>query len=195
MGWGALLEEMNIPKEMITELNKDVNRLQIITERFSKIGSSAELHQVDLRNTVSEALSYVQKRISPSISVTMNAPTDSLPVYINEALFGWVIENLVRNAADAMDKEKGSIHLTLFQEEARIIVDVQDNGKGIPKSNWKTVFKPGYTTKMRGWGLGLTLVKRIVEEYHRGSIYVKHSENDKGTTFRIELKAGIHPGV
>jgi signal transduction histidine kinase len=188
MGWGALLESQNVPAAYIDELNKDVNRLQIITERFSKIGSAAELKEVDIRLTVQESLEYVKKRISSKIKVSVQVPSRTTTVAINEALFGWVIENLVRNAADAMEEE-GSIEVLVGSEPNKVIIEVKDSGKGIPKANWKTVFKPGYTTKSRGWGLGLSLVKRIVEEYHKGNIFVKQSEIGKGTTFRIELKS------
>ncbi len=188
MGWGALLETQNVPPAYIEELNKDVQRLQIITERFSKIGSEAELKQVDIRKTIQESLDYVKKRISSKIQVSIQLPSRTTTVAINEPLFGWVIENLVRNAADAME-ENGAIEVLVGSELNKVVIEVKDSGKGIPKNKWKTVFKPGYTTKSRGWGLGLSLVKRIVEEYHRGAIFVKHSEMDKGTTFRIELKS------
>jgi nitrogen-specific signal transduction histidine kinase len=188
MGWGALLETQNVPAAYITELNKDVQRLQIITERFSKIGSAAELTEVDIRSTISESLDYVQKRISSKIHVQVQLPSRTTTVAINEALFGWVIENLVRNAADAIG-ESGSIEVLVGSEAHKVIVEVKDSGKGVPKNKWKTVFKPGYTTKARGWGLGLSLVKRIVEEYHKGHIFIKQSELGKGTTFRIELKS------
>ena len=188
MGWGALLETQNVPPAYIEELNKDVQRLQIITERFSKIGSEAELKQVDIRKTIQESLDYVKKRISSKIQVSIQLPSRTTTVAINEPLFGWVIENLVRNAADAME-ENGTIEVLVGSELNKVVIEVKDSGKGIPKNKWKTVFKPGYTTKSRGWGLGLSLVKRIVEEYHKGVIFVKSSELDKGTTFRIELKS------
>jgi signal transduction histidine kinase len=187
MGWGALLETQGVDESVINELNKDVQRLQIITERFSKIGSTAELKKVDLRLTIDEALQYVQKRISSQIKVVRHFPSAAIPVDLNEPLFGWVIENLVRNAADAME-ESGQIDVRIFTENGKVIVELEDNGKGIPKNKWKTVFKPGYTTKARGWGLGLSLVKRIVEEYHKGHIFVKNSEPGKGTIFHIDLK-------
>ena len=187
MGWGALLESQGVDESFIQELNKDVQRLQIITERFSKIGSIAELKQVDIRHTVDEALQYVQKRISSQIVVAQQFPSHAVWVDLNEALFGWVIENLVRNAADAME-EQGKITVGLREESGKVILLLEDTGKGIPKNKWKTVFKPGYTTKARGWGLGLSLVKRIVEEYHKGHIAVVPSEQGKGATFKIELK-------
>jgi signal transduction histidine kinase len=187
MGWGALLETQGVEKSYIEELNKDVHRLQIITERFSKIGSQAELKEVDLRNTIQEAVDYVQKRVSKQIQFEKHLPTQPVVLKINEPLFGWVIENLVRNAADAMG-ESGRIEIRIFNDEQWVHVELSDTGKGIPKNKWKTVFKPGYTTKPRGWGLGLSLVKRIVEEYHKGFIYVFKSEEGQGTTFRIDLK-------
>jgi signal transduction histidine kinase len=164
-----------------------VNRLQIITERFSKIGSQAELKEVDLRTTIQEAVDYVQKRVSKHIQFEKHLPTQPVVLKVNEPLFGWVIENLVRNAADAMG-ESGIIEIRIFTDEQWVHVELRDTGKGIPKNKWKTVFKPGYTTKPRGWGLGLSLVKRIVEEYHKGHIYVIRSEEGAGTTFRIDLK-------
>jgi signal transduction histidine kinase len=187
MGWGALLESQGVEKSYIEELNKDVNRLQIITERFSKIGSQAELKEVDLRTTIQEAVDYVQKRVSKHIQFEKHLPTQPVVLKVNEPLFGWVIENLVRNAADAMG-ESGIIEIRILTDEQWVHVELRDTGKGIPKNKWKTVFKPGYTTKPRGWGLGLSLVKRIVEEYHKGHIYVIRSEEDAGTTFRIDLK-------
>jgi signal transduction histidine kinase len=187
MGWGALLETQGVEKAYIEELNKDVQRLQIITERFSKIGSQAELKEVDLRNTIQEAVDYVQKRVSKQILFERHLPTQPVVLKINEPLFGWVIENLVRNAADAMG-ESGKIEIRIFNDEQWVHVELSDTGKGIPKNKWKTVFKPGYTTKPRGWGLGLSLVKRIVEEYHKGFIYVSKSDEGQGTTFRIDLK-------
>jgi signal transduction histidine kinase len=187
MGWGALLESQGVEKSYIEELNKDVNRLQIITERFSKIGSQAELKEVDLRTTIQEAVDYVQKRVSKHIQFEKHLPTQPVVLKVNEPLFGWVIENLVRNAADAMG-ESGVIEIRIFTDEQWVHVELRDTGKGIPKNKWKTVFKPGYTTKPRGWGLGLSLVKRIVEEYHKGHIYVIRSEEDAGTTFRVDLK-------
>jgi signal transduction histidine kinase len=187
MGWGALLETQGVADAYIQELNKDVQRLQVITERFSKIGSAAELKRVDIRNTIDEALEYVQKRISSKIAVVKHFPVHAIWVDLNEALFGWVIENLVRNAADAME-ESGRIEVRMTVENGKVIVVLEDSGKGIPKNKWKTVFKPGYTTKARGWGLGLSLVKRIVEEYHKGHIQVVQSEQGKGATFRIDLR-------
>ncbi len=187
MGWGALLETQGVDEAFIHELNKDVQRLQVITERFSKIGSAAELKKVDIRTTINEALQYVQKRISSRIVVEQHFPSQPIWVEVNEALFGWVIENLVRNAADAME-ESGRIDVRLILENGKVVITLEDSGKGIPKNKWKTVFKPGYTTKARGWGLGLSLVKRIVEEYHKGHIQVSNSELGKGTTFKIDLK-------
>lgn len=187
MGWGALLETQGVEKAYIEELNKDVQRLQIITERFSKIGSQAELKEIDLRTAIQDAVDYVQKRVSRHIQFDVHLPTQPVVLKINEALFGWVIENLVRNAADAMG-ESGKIEIRVLQDEQWVKVELSDTGKGIPKNKWKTVFKPGFTTKPRGWGLGLSLVKRIVEEYHKGHIYVVRSEEGVGTTFRIDLK-------
>ena len=174
--------------EALIEFDKDVDRLRVITDRFSSIGSEPQLTNHNLTDVIDEIVIYLQKRLSTKITMTVASfPNRDIEAKINQSLFAWVIENLCKNAADAMEG-KGSIHLSVLRaNEGRIAIDVQDTGKGIPKSQVKYVFRPGYTSKKRGWGLGLTLAKRIIEQYHRGKIFVKQSESNKGTTFRIYL--------
>ena len=167
------------------EIEKDINRLETITERFSKIGSKPQLDKHDIKEVLQHAVDYMRTRTSRKIIFTLKSET-SVDVKCNVALFEWVVENLIRNAADAMEGE-GQINIHVFDQSQFVYIDIEDTGKGIPKSKFKTVFKPGYTTKKRGWGLGLSLTKRIIENYHGGKIFVKGSEIDKGTTFRIVL--------
>lgn len=187
MAWVEVLRETYPDDELIPEMGQDVNRLQLIAERFSKIGSLPECKPEDLGEIVSHVVTYIGKRTSNKVSLSTNLPDGPLMVNVCAPLFEWVIENLCKNAIDAMEG-KGSILLTARDEGQLVTIEVSDTGKGIPKGNLRTVFKPGYTTKARGWGLGLALCKRIVEEYHHGSIFVKSSELGRGTTFRIELK-------
>ncbi len=188
MAWIELLREENVDPQIINEFEKDIQRLEKITERFSKIGSKPELHAEDLRKTIVSTVTYLQTRTSQKVQFDMNFPTDkAFRSPHNPALLSWVIENLCKNAIDAMENN-GRIKLTLTTNNGHIYFDVADNGKGIPKSQFKTIFAPGYTTKKRGWGLGLSLAKRIVENYHQGKIFIKSSEIGKGTTFRIVLK-------
>lgn len=187
IAWMELLELKNIDPVLIDEMKKDVSRLETITERFSKIGSVPSLDNVQLSNVVQSTVNYLQARVSNKVKFSFDAGNaKDIKVPLNVPLFEWVIENLCKNAVDAMDGE-GSIHIQLTDVTQYVFVDVSDTGKGIPKSKFKTVFQPGYTTKQRGWGLGLSLVKRIVEDYHKGKIFVKRSESGKGTTFRIVL--------
>ncbi|WP_420577108.1 sensor histidine kinase [Ekhidna sp.] len=174
--------------EALLEFDKDVDRLQVITDRFSSIGSEPQLTRLNIVDTIDEIVIYLQKRLSTKIQLTVTAfPNREIEARIHQSLFAWVIENLCKNAADAMDG-KGSININILRaNEGRIAVDVKDTGKGIPKSKINRVFRPGYTSKKRGWGLGLTLAKRIIEQYHQGKIFVKQSEMNKGTTFRIYL--------
>lgn len=174
--------------EALLEFDKDVDRLQVITDRFSSIGSEPQLTRLNIADTIDEIVIYLQKRLSTKIQMTVTAfPNREIEARIHQSLFAWVIENLCKNAADAMDG-KGSIQINILRaNEGRIAVDVKDTGKGIPKSKINRVFRPGYTSKKRGWGLGLTLAKRIIEQYHQGKIFVKQSEMNKGTTFRIYL--------
>ena len=187
MAWVEVLRETYPDDELIPEMGQDVSRLQLIAERFSKIGSLPECKPEDLSEIASHVIAYISKRTSNKVSLSTRLPDGPLMVNVCAPLFEWVIENLCKNAIDAMEG-KGSIVLTARDEGSLVSIEVSDTGKGIPKGNLRTVFKPGYTTKKRGWGLGLALCKRIVEEYHHGSIFVKSSELGRGTTFRIELK-------
>lgn len=186
MAWTQYLELTGADKEVCTEIDKDVKRLSVIADRFSKIGSVPELNLEYLNEVVGNSLDYMKNRISGKVKLTMHLQEDDHGVLISRPLFEWVMENLTKNAVDAMDGQ-GSIDITTGTEKNMAYIEVKDTGKGIPRKNFKTVFNPGFTTKKRGWGLGLTLVKRIIEEYHGGKIYVKQSEPGKGTTFRIEL--------
>jgi signal transduction histidine kinase len=188
MAWVELLKTRNIDPELINEFEKDINRLQKITERFSKIGSKPELTPENLRKTIVSTVVYLQNRTSQKVQFDMQFAHDKeFNTPHNPALISWVIENLCKNAIDAMGNS-GKITLSLQNDDKYIYFDVADNGKGIPKTQFKTVFTPGFTTKKRGWGLGLSLSKRIIEIYHQGQIFVKQSETGKGTTFRIILK-------
>jgi len=175
--------------EVITELNKDIERLEMITARFSSIGSVPQLNEENLYDIIEESVTYLQKRVSTKVKFELSAfPNTDIRADINKPLFAWVIENLCKNSVDAMSGV-GTIEIKILKaNEGKVMVDVSDTGKGIPKSKINSVFQPGYTSKKRGWGLGLTLVKRIIENYHEGKIFVKESEIDKGTTFRIVLK-------
>ncbi len=187
MAWSALLEAQGVDQSIITELNKDVDRLNTITDRFSKIGSVPELKEENVHEVMASAIDYLQSRVSGKVKFSVKSADETQTVHLNVPLFGWVVENLVKNAVDAMVGE-GALNVFIHKEGKRVCIDITDTGKGIPKNNWKTVFEPGYTTKKRGWGLGLSLVKRIVEQYHEGRIYIKTSEPGVGTTFRIELR-------
>lgn len=187
LAWVEILKSQGVDQSLMDEMEKDVNRLRTIAERFSKIGSKAELTQVALNDILDNALAYMRKRTSNKVLITCQyAEGQSYHVAINQPLFEWVIENLCKNAIDAMEGE-GKINVNVSQNNSKVFIDVSDTGKGIPKSKFETVFNPGFTTKKRGWGLGLSLVRRIVEEYHKGKIFVKHSEINVGTTFRITL--------
>lgn len=186
-GWVEVLRETYPGDEMIAEMSKDVKRLELLAERFSKIGSRPELHPENLNDTLEAVARYMQRRVSNRVSLTLRLPEQALIVPLCASLFEWVVENLCKNAVDAMEG-CGSITLSAGEEDERVWIEVQDTGKGIAAKNFKSVFMPGFTTKKRGWGLGLSLAKRIVEEYHGGRIYVKKSQLGQGTTFRIELK-------
>ena len=186
MAWVEVLKETYPDDELIPEMDKDVRRLQRIAERFSKIGSLPEPKPENLNDVIQNVVQYIGRRTSNKVQLNVNMPNHPLIVSMSAPLFEWVVENLCKNAIDAMD-DKGSITLTARDEGDLFSVEVSDTGKGIPKQNFMDVFMPGFTTKSRGWGLGLSLAKRIVEEYHRGRIFVKSSELGKGTTFRIEL--------
>jgi signal transduction histidine kinase len=187
VAWVELLKLKGVDAETLSEIEKDVNRLETITDRFSKIGSKARLEDTDLVSVVRSTLSYIKSRTSPKISFTIKSSSESIIVPINTHLFEWVIENISKNAVDAMEGN-GIISIDINESDKFVSIDISDTGKGIPKSLFKTIFHPGYTSKQRGWGLGLTLSKRIVENYHNGRIFVKSSTLNKGTTFRILLK-------
>jgi two-component system, sporulation sensor kinase D len=186
LAWVELLKLKNVDEKLLTEIAKDTQRLNTIAERFSKIGSKPSLTPVDIRPALENAVTYIRNRSSKKIVITTKIPDKAVFVHLNTPLFEWVIENLCKNAIDAIETA-GKINIEVKTMTKYLIIDVTDSGKGIPKSNFKTVFKPGFTTKKRGWGLGLSLVKRIIEENHDGRIFVKSSELGKGTTFRIQL--------
>ena len=187
MAWMDLLELNGVDKGLLADMGKDIKRLSIIAERFSKIGSKPEMDFVYVNEVLTNATVYMRRRVSNKVKITTHVPEEAVGAMMCLPLVEWVIENLCKNAIDAMDGQ-GSIDIYLKIDAQKCYIDVKDTGKGISRKHFKTVFNPGYTTKKRGWGLGLTLVKRIVEEYHDGKIYVKESEINKGTTFRIELK-------
>ena len=188
MAWTEILKESYPDDELLPELDKDVKRLQLIADRFSKIGSLPELVPTSLTQVMQHVVEYMNRRTSAKVAMVTDFPDDDIIVDANASLFEWVIENLCKNAVDAMEGE-GTITLHLEKADDKAIVEVADTGKGIKKKDLRNVFTPGFTTKKRGWGLGLSLAKRIVEEYHKGKIFVKNSELGKGTTFRIELQA------
>ena len=187
MAWIEILKLQNIDEALIREFEKDTERLERITERFSKIGSKPELFPTNLINTLSSTVNYLKTRSSNKVIFkTSFSEQDDIETPLNAALFSWVIENLCKNAIDAMENS-GTISIDVYKKENQIVIDVTDTGKGVPKSQFKTIFQPGYSTKKRGWGLGLSLAKRIIENYHNGKIFIKWSELGKGTTFRIIL--------
>ena len=186
MAWSEYLALTGTDPEVTKEIDKDVRRLSTIAERFSKIGSNPELQLEYLNDRVGSSLEYMRSRISGKVELRLHLSDDDHATMLSGALFEWVMENLTKNAVDAMEGA-GKIDITTGAEKDRVWIEIKDTGKGIAKKNFKNVFNPGFTTKKRGWGLGLTLVKRIIEEYHGGRIFVKESEPGKGTTFRIEL--------
>ncbi len=190
MAWSTILKETYPDDELLPEMDKDVKRLQLIADRFSKIGSIPEPVPSCLNEVLIHVVDYMDRRTSKKIEMKTELPKENVIINMNASLFEWVIENLCKNAVDAMGGKLGSITLRLEETDKRAIVEVSDTGKGIKKKDISNVFRPGFTTKKRGWGLGLSLAKRIVEEYHHGKIYVKNSEVGKGTTFRIELRKG-----
>jgi K+-sensing histidine kinase KdpD len=193
MAWNEYLKLSQDDQEAVNdaanEMEKDVKRLSVIADRFSKIGSVPELTLQYLNTAIEDSLEYMRNRISGKVEIKMDFSPDEMGVKLSLPLFEWVMENLTKNAVDAMEGA-GIITITTGEEKERLYIEVSDTGKGIARKNFKTVFNPGFTTKKRGWGLGLTLVKRIIEEYHGGKIYVKRSELGRGTTFRIELPKG-----
>ncbi|GAB1449069.1 HAMP domain-containing sensor histidine kinase [Bacteroidota bacterium] len=188
--WLNLLRETEKEnqEEILQEVDYDIRRLELITERFSKIGSEPVLKAENLDLVIDHSLGYLKNRISSKVIFELNIGKPGNWAMVNIPLFDWVLENICKNAVDAMEG-KGKLSISINHDHEHVFVDISDTGKGIPKSKFKTIFKPGFTTKKRGWGLGLSLVKRIVHEYHKGQIYVRHSEPGKGTTFRIVLKS------
>lgn len=186
MAWTEMLKESYPDDSLIPEMDKDVKRLQLIADRFSKIGSLPEPVPASLAEVLNHVIDYMDRRTSKKVAMVRDFPEHDVVVKINASLFEWVIENLCKNAVDAMEGE-GRITLAYREEGTRAVIEVTDTGKGIRKKDIRNVFRPGFTTKKRGWGLGLSLAKRIVEEYHHGHIFVKKSEVGVGTTFRIEL--------
>ena len=187
-GWVELLKDNKENEMLVQELEKDVNRLRLVSDRFGKIGSTPQLEERNILEQIDNVVEYVRKRASGKVSITTNANgKTNIPVLLSGPLFDWVIENLLKNALDAMEG-KGTIDIEIGESTKHVIIDVTDTGKGISTQNIGKVFKPGFTTKKRGWGLGLSLSKRIIEQYHKGTIGVKSSEIGRGTTFRIVLK-------
>ena len=187
MAWTEIMPSMGADPDMVSEMNKDVKRLSVIADRFSKIGSMPDKELEFINEAVLKSLEYMSKRIPKRVQLTINTNDETnCGIMLCQSLFEWVMENLTKNAVDAMSGE-GSLVITVTSDDNHALISVKDTGKGIARKNWKNVFTPGFTTKKRGWGLGLTLVKRIIEEYHGGRIYIKESEPGKGTTFAIEL--------
>jgi signal transduction histidine kinase len=187
-GWVEMLKETKGNEKIVQELEKDVDRLRLVSDRFGKIGSTPHLEKIDLVKQISNMVDYMRKRAADKIvfSINIKGP-QQIPAKVSAPLFDWVIENLLKNALDSMEG-KGSIGININDEKDAVNIDISDTGKGISKQNIARVFKPGFTTKKRGWGLGLSLSRRIIQQYHKGEIFVKQSEIGKGTTFRIVLK-------
>lgn len=187
LAWLELIRDSGIDPKLVANFENDISRLEKVVDRFSKIGSSSSLRVTNLLTLVGSTVDYLRNRISSKISLTVQFNSaDSIPVPINETLFEWVLENVIRNSVDAI-QSTGEVTVSVIDNTQVVFIDITDTGKGIPRSHFKTVFQPGYTTKSRGWGLGLTLSKRIIEVYHNGKLFVNSSEVDKGTTFRIVL--------
>ncbi len=187
IAWVEYLKTKEVDATYLKEMEKDVKRLETVADRFSKIGSNPEPLPLNINESIKSSYEYMRTRISSKVKLTIEFSEEPSLVLMNDSLFSWVIENITKNAVDAMEG-RGSIHYQIENNTKKIYIDITDTGKGIAKSRFKTIFNPGYTTKTRGWGLGLSLVKRIVESYPGGKIYVKNSEIGKGTTFRIELR-------
>jgi len=186
-GWVEMLKESAIDPRTVQEIQKDVNRLKLVSDRFGKIGSQPHLEERDLVAQIRSMMEYIRKRATGKVQFALQPDEGEIPARISGPLFDWVIENLLKNALDAMEG-KGSITINIQNLEKEILIDVSDTGKGISARNLQQVFKPGFTTKKRGWGLGLSLSKRIIEQYHKGQLFVRQSDLGKGTTFRIVLK-------
>lgn len=187
IGWLEIMKSNNIDETIVTEIEKDITRLQIITDRFSKVGSEPILSPKDVIAETFVSFEYLKSRFSNQVEFQFHAPNKEIMISLNSALHSWTIENLIKNAVDAM-RGKGSLSLNIIETEKGVDIYVSDTGKGIPKKQFKKIFEPGFTTKKRGWGLGLSLTKRIVEEYHKGKIRVDHSEIGKGTTMVVSLR-------
>ncbi len=187
IGWLEIMKADNVDETTISEIEKDINRLQIITDRFSKIGSEPILEKKDIIEETHKSFDYLKSRFSHQVAFEFIAPEDPISISLNPELHSWTIENLMKNAIDAM-KGRGTLKIAIENDGSHIKINVTDTGKGIPKNQFNRVFEPGFTTKKRGWGLGLSLTKRIVEEYHKGKIKVLHSEVGKGTTIQILYK-------
>ncbi|MBN9482051.1 MAG: histidine kinase [Bacteroidetes bacterium 43-93] len=186
-GWLQILHDADGDNEAVAEMQKDLDRLKLIADRFSKVGSAPQLVEENLVSRMVNMVDYMQKRAPSKVKIAVHTDTEEILVNMSGPLFDWVLENLIRNALDAMDG-KGNIDIRLTDQKQQVIIDVSDTGKGIPKYQVKKIFAPGFTTKKRGWGLGLSLAKRIVEQFHHGSLFVKQTEVGKGTTFRIILR-------
>lgn len=187
MAWRELLVAQAVDPMVVQEMGKDIHRLEMIADRFQKIGSSPKLEPCDLGVLVMKAVAYLQPRISKGVSISvLDEPEEAVYVLASEQLIAWVFENLIKNAVDAM-QSKGAISIRYGAGEEHAFIEIQDTGKGLPRAQWEKIFRPGYTTRQRGWGLGLSLARRIVQDYHKGRIYVRHSELGVGTTFRILL--------
>lgn len=187
MAWRELLMAQAVDPMVVQEMGKDILRLEMIADRFQKIGSSPKLEPCDLGVLVMKAVAYLQPRISKGVSISvLDEPEEAVYVLASEQLIAWVFENLIKNAVDAM-QSKGAISIRYGAGEEHAFIEIQDTGKGLPRAQWEKIFRPGYTTRQRGWGLGLSLARRIVQDYHKGRIYVRHSEIGVGTTFRILL--------
>ncbi len=185
-GWVEMLNEQDVHSDISKEMQKDVNRLKLISDRFGKIGSAPKLEEHDIVEQVEKMVAYIKRRSTEKVNFILERPEENVTAKISGPLFDWVIENLLKNALDAING-KGTIKIKIKKLQRQVLIDVTDSGKGISKQNIPKVFKPGFTTKKRGWGLGLSLAKRIIEKYHRGELYIKSSELGKGTTFRIAL--------
>lgn len=184
-GWVEMLKDRDV-KDISNEMEKDVDRLKLISDRFGKIGSTPQLEEHNISEQIENMVSYIKRRTTHKVNFIVEKSAEIIPVKISAPLFDWVIENLLKNALDALNGE-GTIRIKISQQSHSAIIDISDSGKGIQKKNLSKIFKPGFTTKKRGWGLGLSLCKRIIEQYHRGQLFVKYSEVNKGTTFRIVL--------
>jgi len=188
--WLNLIKENGVNEDVIAEFDNDIKRLELITERFSKIGSEPALKEEDLKRVIDECVHYLKSRVSSKVNFEVSATNTNTKALMNISLFEWVIENICKNSIDAMNGS-GNLTIQLSEDQSHAFIEISDTGKGIPRNKFKTIFKPGFTTKKRGWGLGLSLSKRIINEYHKGDVFVKQSELGKGTTFKIAVKKAV----